>query len=293
MDRFHNINPFVKRETYSPRTVIAYKVLTILTWLLSVVTTLYYTVDLPGHPKYYRNYFWFRNYRYFSGFTQHHIVTSIYWIILFIFQLGYLAHLFSAKVEKVNAACSVGSHFIFNNLLHFAFVMLFVHSDFVWAEVILVINFFNLSSLYFRHNTYPRFIHLPAVSGPLAWTFVAIYWNGGIMVPHGNTLVARIFANIFIWSILGYGMFFIGFYKDYTMGFNLSILATSIGVAQFLHKAVELQWIFSFTIMAVLFVSTLFIAVPAWTGTGGLWTRRQETSGSAPERAPLLGDNAA
>lgn len=107
----------------------------------------------------------------------------------------------------------MGSHFIVNNLLQFAFVMLFVRSHFVWAEVILVINFFNLSSLYFRHNAYPRFIHGPAVSGPLAWTFVAIYWNGAIMVPYQGTLVARVFANVFVWSILGYGLFFIFFYK--------------------------------------------------------------------------------
>lgn len=91
--------------------------------------------------------------------------------------------------------------------------MLFVRSHFVWAEVLLILNFANLSSLYFRHNAYPRFIHLPAVSGPLAWTFVAIYWNGAIMVPHQGSLVARVFANVFVWSILGYGMFFIILYK--------------------------------------------------------------------------------
>lgn len=91
--------------------------------------------------------------------------------------------------------------------------MLFVRSHFIWAEIILIINFFNLILAYFRHNTYPRFIHLPAVSGPLAWTFVAIYWNGAIMVYHPDSLVARIFANIFIWSILVFGLFFIFTYK--------------------------------------------------------------------------------
>lgn len=95
-------------------------------------------------------------------------------IVLFISQVGYVVHLFSSDLEKVNPACAVGSHFIANNLLHFAFVMLFVRSHFVWAELILIINFFNLSSLAFRHHAYPRFIHTPVVSGPLAWTFVAI-----------------------------------------------------------------------------------------------------------------------
>lgn len=91
--------------------------------------------------------------------------------------------------------------------------MLFVRSRFYLAELMLVLNFVNLTSLYFRHNTYPRFIHAPVVSGPLAWTFVAIYWNGAIMVPHQDNQVARIFGNIFIWSILGYGMFFLSIYK--------------------------------------------------------------------------------
>jgi hypothetical protein len=92
-------------------------------------------------------------------------------------------------------------------------VLLFVYRHFAWAELLLILNFVNLSSLYFRHNAYPRFIHAPAVSGPLAWTFVAIYWNGAIMVHHPASLVARIFANIFVWSILAYGAFFIIVYK--------------------------------------------------------------------------------
>ncbi len=121
-------------------------------------------------------------------------------------------HLFSNKSEYVQAAAGVGSHFIFNNLLQFAFVMLFVRGHFYWAELILVINFFNLSSLYFRHNTHPRFIHIPAVSGPLAWTFVALYWNGAIAV-HAHTLAARILANIAIWGILVYGLFFLVIFK--------------------------------------------------------------------------------
>jgi len=162
--------------------------------------------------------------------------------------------------------------------------MLFVRSHFVWAEVVLIINFFNLTMVYFRHNTYPRFIHMPAVSGPLAWTFVAIYWNGAIMVHHPGHTVARIFANIFVWSILVYGMFFIIIYKDYTMGFSLSVLSASLGVAQFLNKFIAFQWIFAFTIMAVLFVFTVVVALPAWTGAWG----RQEPADT--ERAPLLSD---
>jgi hypothetical protein len=289
MDRFHSMNPFARRESHSPGSVVTYKVLTLLTWLLSVVASVYYTYETPKDGVYHRRNIWDQNYAHCSGFTQNYLITSIYWLVIFVLQLGYISHLFSSKVEHVNAACAVGSHFILNNLLHFAFVMLFVRSHFIWAEVMLILNFANLTSLYFRHNAYPRFIHLPAVSGPLAWTFVAIYWNGAIMVPHQHSLIARIFANVFIWSILVYGMFFIIVYKDYTMGFCLSVLSASLGVAQFHRQIIAFQWIFAFVIMAVLFVFTVVVAVPAWTGSEVSWGRRQTTSDT--ERAPLLADN--
>jgi hypothetical protein len=219
------------------------------------------------------------------------LIGSLYFLVLFLVQLAYIGHLFSPDETKVNHASSVGSHFIANNLLHFAFVMLFVRSFFGWAELILIVNFINLSACYFRHNTYARFIHWPAVSAPLAWTFVAIYWNGALMVHHPTNLVARIFGNIFIWSILAYGMLYIYLYKDYTMGFSLSVLSAAIGVGQFFNKIIALQWIFAFTIMACLFVATIAVAVPAWAG------REIKFRGSEPavdaeraERAPLLAE---
>lgn len=135
-------------------------------------------------------------------------------IVLFILQVGYVWHLFSSNTDYVSAAAGVGSHFILSNLLQFAWVMLFVRSHFVWSEIILIINFFNLSSLYFRHNTHPRLIHIPVVSGPLAWTFVALYWNGAIGVNATN-LAARILANVAIWAILVYGLFFLVTFKVY------------------------------------------------------------------------------
>jgi len=112
-----------------------------------------------------------------------------------------------------HVAASVGSHFIVNNLLHFAFVLLFVHNQFVAAEVVLVVNFFNLTAQYSRHGSYARYIHMPVVSAPLAWTFVALFWNGAIMVHHPDHLVARILGNVFIWAILIYGLFYIVIYK--------------------------------------------------------------------------------
>lgn len=291
MANWNALNPFSRRESHSSGAVTAYKIFSALTWLLSVAVSVYYTVHAPHDGHHIRKRIWDQNYLYPSAFTMNHIIASIYWIFLFCLQFGYILHLFSKNTDTVHAASSVGSHFILNNLFHFAFVMLFVRSHFAWAEVILIANFINLSSLYFRHNSYPRFIHTPVVSGPLAWTFVAIYWNGSIMVPHQESLIARIFGNIFIWSILGYGFFFLALYNDYTMGLSLSVLAAAIGVAQFTRQIVALQWIFAFVIMGVLFLATLGVAVPVWTGRDIKWKRQVEPTDT--ERAPLLNDDAA
>lgn len=285
---WNTFNPFSRRESHSSESIVVYKVLTILSWLLSVVVSVYYTVNEPHDGFTIRNRIWDQNYLYPSAFTLNSTLADIYWVILFIFQFGYIGHLFSKNTDYVTAAASVGSHFILNNLFHFAFVMLFVRSHFVWAELILLLNFANLTMLYFRHNTYPRFIHTPVVSLPLAWTFVAIYWNGAIMVPHPHSLVARIFGNVFIWSLLVYGLFFIILYKDYTIGFGLSVLAASLGVAQFTRQIIAFQWIFAFVIMSVLFVSSLFRAAEASTGREVKWRGTREAD---QERAPLLNDN--
>lgn len=288
MADWNKYNPFAKREAHGAGSILTYKILTLLSWLLSVVVSVYYTVNEPHDGFTIRRRIWDQNYLYPSAFTMNSTIADIFWVILFVLQLGYITHLFSKNTDHVHAAASVGSHFILNNLFHFAFVMLFVRSHFIWAELLLVVNFINLSSLYFRHNTYPRFIHTPVVSAPLAWTFVAIYWNGALMVPNPTNLIARIFGNIFIWAIMGYGMFFIGIYKDYTMGFSLSVLAAAIGVAQFTRQIIALQWIFAFVIMGVLFLMTLVVAVPAWSGREIQWRRSPPQDA---ERAPLLNDN--
>jgi hypothetical protein len=80
--------------------------------------------------------------------------------------------------------------------------------------------------------------------------------------------------------------------QDYTMGFALSVLSAAIGVAQFERQIVAFQWIFAFTIMAVLFVATLTIAVPgAMSGREGHWWQREQPPPQDAERAPLLHDN--
>ncbi|KAL2066074.1 hypothetical protein VTL71DRAFT_2145 [Oculimacula yallundae] len=283
-------NPFAKRESHNVQAIWTYKVLTILTWLLVVITSINYTFAHPHDgKKHWRNTIGGQNKAHPTPFAINGLMGLLYWIALFLAQIGYVWHLFSKNGDHVQAAASVGSHFIFQNLLQFAWVMLFVRGHFFWSEVILVVNFFNLSSLYFRHNTYARAIHFPAVSGPLAWTFVALYSNGAIAV-NAHTLPARILANVAIWGILVYGLFFLIVYKDYTMGFALSYLTAALGVGQFFTKVIAFQWIFAFTIMATLFLATLVIAVPGIFGKEVSFTRDQHVVSADQERAPLLDD---
>ena len=93
------------------------------------------------------------------------------------------------------------------------------------AELLLLINLGNLLFLYHRHATSPLLlVHLPVVTGPLAWTFVAIFWTGAAMV-NAHNLAARITANVFVWTWLLFGGYFLVVYRDYTMGFSMSVLS--------------------------------------------------------------------
>ncbi|KAI9800883.1 MAG: hypothetical protein M1825_003666 [Sarcosagium campestre] len=290
MESLHKINPFAKRESHSNVSITTYKVLTIISWLVSLITTFYYLVHAPHDDKYHGRTIWGQNSHYPTPFSLNKAIVGIYWVVLWILQVGYVWHLFSSSTETTQAAASVGSHFIFNNLLHFGFVMLWVRERFWLAELLLVVNFLNLNSLYLRHPTHVRAIHIPVVSGPLAWTFVALFWDGAAMV-NARSLPAGIVANIFIWTFLFYGLFFIAVYKDYTVGLALSTLTAALGVHQFFLKVIALQWIFAFTIMAALFVLSLGVAYPA--ATGKSWSFRRSTGvvEEDRERAPLLDDN--
>jgi len=282
----HSVNPFLSQGEgeYSRRSILSYKILTALSWLLVVVTSIIYAFDRPHEGKH-RHKIWHQPH---TPFAMNKIIVSIYWLVLFIMQIGYSWHLYANNSVYVTAAANVGSHFILHNLLLFGFIHLWVRSHYWIALVILIINFANLSSAYFRHSTTPRFIHIPVVSGPLAWNFVALYWVGAAAV-HSDGLAARILANVAIWGILVYGMFFLAAFKDYTMGFELSILAAAIGVTQFLHHIIAFQWIFAFVIMAVLFVSSLAVAVPGAMGRDPF--KRGIIVSEDRERAPLLADD--
>jgi len=179
-------------------------------------------------------------------------------IILFVLQLCYVYHVFASDEDLVIAALDVGSHFMVNNVLQFAFIMLWVRSHFWIAELVLVINAFNLKALYLRYTTTPSFIHIPVVSGPWAWTFVALFWNGAVAVDT-QILVARIVANVAIWSFLLFGLFYLAVYRDYTVGFELSFLSTGnvcpwpvISVALNFQLTQTKPWVYSNSVFTLL-----------------------------------------
>jgi len=284
----HALNPFSRHDEYSRQSILFYKITTFVSWLILLITAVYYDIHAPHEGKYHRHTIWGQNgHHRDSPFTQSAIMTSIYWLVLFILQLVYAYFLYSQNAVYVTAAANVGSHFVASNLLLFGFIHLWTRSHFVLAEFLIIINFFNLSFAYFRHSTTPRLIHIATVSGPLAWNFLALYWVGAVMV-HAHGLVARIVANVFIWGILAYGTFFLAAFKDYTMGFALSYLAFSTGVGQFHHGVVNLQWIFAFTIGGLLFLLSLAVGVPGLLGRDPF--ARGQIVSEDRERAPLLAD---
>ena len=143
---------------------------------------------------------------------------------MLLLQFGYLYCLFTFNAELVKIAANVGSHFIVHNILTSAFILLWVYSHFWIGELMLVINSFNLTSLYFRHLRTLPFTHIPVVTGPLAWNYIAVLSNGAAMVG-AQSRAARILAKVAIWSSLLDGMFFLGAFKDYSIGFELAILS--------------------------------------------------------------------
>jgi len=100
------------------------------------------------------------------------------------------------------------------------------------------------------------------------------------MVHCHNALVCRILANVAVWGIVPFAGTFLFGYGDWTVGLATSFLTAGLGVGQLFMKAFALQWIFAFTIMAIVFLSTLTVMTPLGS---------RDTTG---ERAPLLTEDA-
>ena len=144
-----------------------------------------------------------------------------------------------------------------------------------------------------------------------------------------HSLAARIMANVAIWSILLYGIFFMGAFKDYSFGFELTILSAcgclyqpsqhrtyqancsslALGVHQHGLKVFALQWVFAIVIASLLLMAALAISLPLVEmlctllcesttnaiqifGKELIWRRLDDDSSDCEvcERDPLLGD---
>lgn len=73
------VNPFSRRESYSGGEITTYKVFTLATWLLSVVTSVYYTLEHPHGKHSINRRIWEQNDHYPSGFTMNSVIASIFW----------------------------------------------------------------------------------------------------------------------------------------------------------------------------------------------------------------------
>ncbi|RPB03831.1 DUF1774-domain-containing protein [Choiromyces venosus 120613-1] len=254
-------NPFSRDVEGTSRNIPAYRAFTIISWLLSFVAAIVYSVSPPHDVHWASGTIFGVSNAHITSFTISHVFVTIYWVVLFCGQICFVAQLFRTDQAAVTAAASVGSYFILFNLLQFGWIMLWTRSLFLWSEL----------------------VHLPAAAMPLTWSFFLVLWNGAVMVGcHG--LPCRVLANIAIWGIVAFAGFFLVVFKDYHVGFATAFLTAGLGVGQFFTKIIALQWIFAFTIMAIVFLFTLAVAVPGIYGTDtGL-----EAGGGDRERAPLL-----
>jgi hypothetical protein len=150
-------------------------------------------------------------------------------IVLYLFQLAYVYNLFAPPAHTLTAI-TLAPAFTLNNLLGFGFIHLWCRSYFGWALLLVILNFFNLTFTYFQYPKAPRWQHVAVLAGPLAWTFTSLYWTGAIVVG-AHHVASRIVANIFIWTWLVYGAFYLFTFKDWMIGFALSILSAGMFVS--------------------------------------------------------------
>jgi hypothetical protein len=75
----HPVNPFSKRETHDAQTILWYKIFTILTWLLAVVSSVYYTIHAPHDDITKQRTIWGQNRHHHTAFALNSCIASIYW----------------------------------------------------------------------------------------------------------------------------------------------------------------------------------------------------------------------
>ncbi|KAL2050558.1 hypothetical protein ABVK25_009228 [Lepraria finkii] len=117
MEQVQTFNPFVQHESRSRNSLITYRILALLSLLITVSVSIGLTIKAPSSGKT----IWDQNETYPTPFSLSPHIISAYWIMLFALQLGYIYILYVFNTEHINRAANVRSHSILHNLLQSPF----------------------------------------------------------------------------------------------------------------------------------------------------------------------------
>lgn len=279
---------------HSNSTILTHKAVTILSFVVSA----YYSITyLGGRHGLGHHSFHAGN----TPFTANVFFVFVYWVVTAVLQLLFLLQYYANDSQILSQAAATTWHFTVFNLLNALWAYLFARRhDYVWAEIVAIVNFINLMSLYVTHKPYSikplshwMAIHLPTAALPLSWIMYVIFWNGAVAFHSHKGFFSRVLANILIWDFLIVPVMFLLLYKDWGVGMSTAFLTWGIGVGQFFTKVFALQWIFAFIIAAIVTLLSVVIAVPSLTPAAVERARediRSQGHGSTGETAPLLTD---
>ncbi|KAL4932309.1 DUF1774 domain-containing protein [Aspergillus undulatus] len=284
---FYNV--FARRESHPSNVVRAYQVIAPLSWVLVLVVGIFYSIHKPA-DVYNGHTIWAQFEQRFTPFTINIVVLAIYWILLLLAQIVYVAQLFSKEAAVHNAA-NAASHFILNNLFVFAWILLWTRNYFWPAEVILIAHFINQHILFWRVRSLPLVSHLAVVAAPYAWTLIALFLNGAHAI-FSHTPAAKIAAAVFIWVIFVIGSVHIFTTVDDLLGYSLSLLTFGLAIAQTDHYTrYHLQWIFAWVIFGAFLLVSLYLTSVKYSGRNVFFRSPAEPESTDAERAPLLDDS--
>lgn len=252
-------------EHQHQESLLTHKTVTILSFVVSAYYSIFYLGGRHGlghdHPFHAGN----------TPFTANIFFIFSFWVVLTVLQLLFLVQFYAKDSRIVAQASSVTWHFTLFNLLQAYWAYLFSRKSSYWAaEVVVVLNFINVMSLYITHKPYAirplshwLAIHIPTTAMPLAWLLYTIFWNGAVMLHVHRSLVGRVLANILVWEFLAVPALFLILYRDWGFGLASSFLTWGLGVGQFFTRVIALQWVFAFIIAGLVFVLSIIVAVPS------------------------------
>lgn len=240
--------------------------LNISTWLINVVTNVLYSTVLRPTIRHVSD-------KHLTPFTTNSLFTGIFWIFLWLLQLGFLTTHWSRDngLRETNVG-TVYSRFAIFNILQFGWALLWVHHHFALSEIVLILNFLNILQVYLRlgHKLGPltreRFLRLVFIEAPvarltLAVLFIDILHNGAVAF-HVHGTAGRLLANIFIWIILVVGGGVVVWFRDWVFGLAIAYHTLSLAIEQLAIKVIALQWIFAFVISGTVALLSILVLIP-------------------------------